>query len=97
MNCILFFSGWNLWQLDGGQLCQEPGPLAGDHEDDTEDEDDEGDDDSDDVDLDVDSDVGAGEHDQPAAGQHLLLQSPHRLLGQGEPAYHHDDYHSYFW
>ena len=79
---IFLFSGWNLWQLDGGQLCQEPGSLAGHNHnnDDFYDYDDYGD---------YDDDVGVGEHDQPAAGQHLLLKPPHRLLSQGELA--HDD------
>ena len=63
----------------------------------SKDEDGDDEDENYDVDLDVDVDVGPGKHDQPAASQHLLLQPPHRLLGQGEPAYHHDDYHSYFW
>ena len=88
---IFLFSGWNLWQLDGGQLCQEPGSLAGhNHNNDDYDDydDDDGYDDYDDY-GDYDDDVGVGEHDQPAAGQHLLLKPPHRLLSQGELA--HDD------
>ena len=88
---VSFFSGWNIWQLDGGELCQEPGPLAGGGDDDVEesaeDEDVDGDEDSDvdDVDdEDVDDNVLVeGEHNQLAPCQHLLLQPTHRIPGQG--------------
>ena len=88
---ISFFSGWNIWQLDGGELCQEPGPLAGGGDDDVEesaeDEDVDGDEDSDVDDVDdegVDDNVLVeGEHNQLAPCQHLLLQPTHRIPGQG--------------
>ena len=87
---ISFFSGWNIWQLDGGELCQEPGPLAGGGDDDVEesaeDEDVDGDEDSDVDDVDdegVDDNVLVeGEHNQLAPCQHLLLQPTHRIPGQ---------------
>ena len=83
---VSFFSGWNIWQLDGGELCQEPGPLAGGGDDDVEEsaEDVDGDEDSDVDDEGVDDNVLAkGEHNQLAPCQHLLLQPTHRIPGQG--------------
>ena len=79
-------SGGHLWQLDGGQLCQEPGPLAGGGDDDVEEsaEDVDGDEDSDVDDEGVDDNVLVeGEHNQLAPCQHLLLQPTHRIPGQG--------------
>ena len=88
IDIVSFFSGWNIWQLDGGELCQEPGPLAGGGDDDVEesaeDEDVDGDEDSDVDDEGVDDNVLAkGEHNQLAPCQHLLLQPTHRIPGQG--------------